>query len=472
MVNEKIKHNAAHLQHELDWLEKLVEFRIYKDFGSLKARDVKNGEQENENLLRCQNNYDHISDIRELRTEYGEAADSDYLDLVREMGLSFEERALLVMAFATHLRPAIFDVFLCTNSGTGKSFTQFGGITGKTHTGFLPTGETFLYLLAGNDLEKRLHLLRLFDSSHPFIKKKIVTLEGAQENEPHLSGAIVLSRDILELCISGEKHKPVFGNNFPAKPVSTGMDWNDLVLNGNTLTQINDLRIWLRHHETMMVELGLAKKVKPGYKVLFHGPPGTGKTLTACLLGKETGKEVYRIDLSMVVSKYIGETEKNLAKVFDKAEHSNWILFFDEADALFGSRSKVESSHDRYANQEVSYLLQRIEDYNGLVILASNLKNNIDHAFLRRFQGIVYFPPPKADERHRLWQNSFPEQILLDGGISLQQVSREYELTGAHIINIVSHCTLNALANGNNEVTLKMLKDGISRELAKEGRTL
>jgi SpoVK/Ycf46/Vps4 family AAA+-type ATPase len=221
-----------------------------------------------------------------------------------------------------------------------------------------------------------------------------------------------------------------------------------------------------------MDELEMRKKVKPGYKVLFHGPPGTGKTLTACLLGKETGKDVYRVDLSMVVSKYIGETEKNLAKVFDKAEHSGWILFFDEADALFGSRTKVESSHDRYANQEVSYLLQRIEDYSGLVILASNLKNNIDHAFLRRFQSIVYFPSPKADERFLLWQKSFPEKILLNGGISLQQVSRDYELTGAHIINIVSHCTLNALANGTREITMKMLKDGIARELGKEGRTL
>ena len=136
----------------------------------------------------------------------------------------------------------------------------------------------------------------------------------------------------------------------------------------------------------------MKKVLKPGFKALFHGLPGTGKTLTAMLIGKKTGLDIYRVDLSQMVSKYIGETEKNLAKVFDKAEHKNWILFFDEGDALFGKRTNTKDAHDRYANQQVSYLLQRIEEYDGLVILATNLKNNIDDAFLRRFQSIIHFP--------------------------------------------------------------------------------
>ena len=130
----------------------------------------------------------------------------------------------------------------------------------------------------------------------------------------------------------------------------------------------------------------MRKRVKPGYRALFHGPPGTGKTLTATLLGKHTGRPVFRIDLSRVVSKYIGETEKNLSRLFDKAEHKDWILFFDEADALFGKRTEIRDAHDKYANQEVAYLLQRIESYAGLVILATNQRGNIDEAFLRRFQ--------------------------------------------------------------------------------------
>jgi hypothetical protein len=460
MSKEKIKENALHLQCDLDWLETLLEYRIFEHFGDKEKRE--------ESATRF-TGVEKITDICAPVFRNGRSA---YTGFLEEHSLSFDERALLVLALAPHLSPALLDVFKLQNKQLGKTFTEFGGIQGKIHSGFLPTAETFLFLIAGDDLEKRMELMALFDSTHFFVKRKWIMLEGGQDNEPHLSGAIVLSRDLLELFTTGEKHKPVFGNNFPAKTVTTEMEWNDLVLGMGTLSQINDLRTWLKHNETMMRELGMKKKVKPGYKVLFHGPPGTGKTLTACLLGKETGKEVYRIDLSMVVSKYIGETEKNLAKVFDKAEYSNWILFFDEADALFGARTKVDSSHDRYANQEVSYLLQRIEDYSGLVVLASNFKNNIDHAFLRRFQSIVHFPPPKAEERQKLWKKSFPEQLLLEGGISLQQISKDYELTGAHIMNIISHCTLNALANGDRQVTLRMLKESISRELSKEGRTL
>jgi SpoVK/Ycf46/Vps4 family AAA+-type ATPase len=127
-------------------------------------------------------------------------------------------------------------------------------------------------------------------------------------------------------------------------------------------------------------------------KILFIGEPGTGKKTLASLIGQQSGKEVYRIDLSMIVSKYIGETEKNLELVFAKAENKGWILFFDEADALFGKRTNVKDAHDKYANQEVAYLLQRIEDYNGLVIVATNMKHNIDDAFTRRFQTIIRFP--------------------------------------------------------------------------------
>jgi SpoVK/Ycf46/Vps4 family AAA+-type ATPase len=127
-------------------------------------------------------------------------------------------------------------------------------------------------------------------------------------------------------------------------------------------------------------------------KILFIGEPGTGKKTMASLFAQQLNKEIYRIDLSMVVSKYIGETEKNLKKIFDAAAHKNWILFFDEAEALFGKRTNVSDAHDKYANQEISYLLQRIEDYNGIVILATNMKSNIDKAFTRRFNSIIHFP--------------------------------------------------------------------------------
>jgi len=160
-----------------------------------------------------------------------------------------------------------------------------------------------------------------------------------------------------------------------------------------TISSLNDDRLQSLHHHASTIAAQLQKSLPVKNKgILFIGAPGTGKKILASLIGQQSGKEVYRIDLSMVVSKYIGETEKNLSKIFDAAEHKNWILFFDEADALFGKRTNVRDAHDKYANQEVAYLLQKIENYNGLVLLATNMKNNIDEAFTRRLQSIIHFP--------------------------------------------------------------------------------
>src|SRR4030095_10078926 len=190
----------------------------------------------------------------------------------------------------------------------------------------------------------------------------------------------------------------------------------------------------------------------------------------ACLLGKQCNMDVYRVDLSMMISKYIGETEKNLSKIFDAAEHKNWILFFDEAEALFGKRTGVSDAHDRFANQEVSYLLQRIEDFNGVVILASNLKSNIDEAFTRRFQSVIYFPVPAPEQRFQLWTNAFPEVAGIDEKINLRQIALKYELTGGSIMNIVRYSSLMTLKRNENVIMLNDIEQGIKREYLKEGK--
>ena len=219
-----------------------------------------------------------------------------------------------------------------------------------------------------------------------------------------------------------------------------------------------------------MDDWGMAAKLRPGYRSLFYGPPGTGKTMTACLLGKSTGRDVYRVDISLVMSKYIGETEKNLARVFDQAEHKGWILFFDEADALFGKRSETRDAHDRYANQEVSFLLQRIETFDGIAILASNLRENIDDAFARRFESIIYFPMPRPEERLRLWRRGFSPKARLDGAVDLEKIAREHVLSGGAIMNVIRYVSLETLGNGSDFVTLDTLLHGIRHELAKEER--
>ncbi len=160
---------------------------------------------------------------------------------------------------------------------------------------------------------------------------------------------------------------------------------------------LKDIRTWLlQEFATFAGSRSIKPTAKPGYRVLFDGDAASDKIETVEMLGKEFNKEVHRVDLSQVVSKYIGETEKNLDAVFEKATNKDWILFFDEADALFGKRTDVKDSHDRYANQEVSYLLQRIEDHPGLSILATNLKGNIDKAFTRRFQTVLQFPEARS----------------------------------------------------------------------------
>jgi SpoVK/Ycf46/Vps4 family AAA+-type ATPase len=219
-----------------------------------------------------------------------------------------------------------------------------------------------------------------------------------------------------------------------------------------------------------MNEWGLKTRLKKGYRVLFHGPPGTGKTLTANLLGNYTDRDVYKIDLSMVVSKYIGETEKNLENLFARAEAKKWILFFDEADALFGKRTGVRDAHDKYANQEVSYLLQRMEDFEGLIVLASNMKNNIDDAFIRRFNAVIRFSLPSEDDRALIWKKSFPQHIGFSDDMNIPDLVKKYELSGGNIINIVQYSCLKALENNKRQISLNDVLNGIKREMHKEGK--
>jgi SpoVK/Ycf46/Vps4 family AAA+-type ATPase len=309
-------------------------------------------------------------------------------------------------------------------------------------------------------------------SDHWFARQHLLWLEPVPTGEPVMSGRLVLEPEVVELLTLGMVSKRRFSADFHAEYIETLMDWDDLVLHPKTRQQISEIHNWITHSEALLHAWGMRKKIKPGYRALFYGPPGTGKTLTATLLGKQTGKDVFRIDLSRVVSKYIGETEKNLSKLFDKAENKNWILFFDEADALFGKRTDIRDAHDKYANQEIAYLLQRIENYNGLVILASNQRGNIDEAFTRRFQAMVNFPMPNVAERQELWQKTMPPQIDLAADIDWRQVAARYELSGAGILNVTHFCAIEILADQAPCLDLKRLEAAIRREYIKEGKVV
>ncbi len=211
--------------------------------------------------------------------------------------------------------------------------------------------------------------------------------------------------------------------------LSTDLSWADLVLGKAALKKIEAIKNWLKQNANE----GVNTTSKTGCRIFLSGQSNLSKTLTTELLGKQFRKAVYKIDLSKVVSKYIGETEKNLEQIFAKADDKNWILFFDEADALFGKRSNVKDAHDRYANAEVNYLLQRMEEYSGLAILASNVKGNIDEAFIRRFNFIINFPVPTPAERLKLWQKAFTESVTLADDVDLLFVAKKYLLSRGNI---------------------------------------
>jgi hypothetical protein len=397
---------------------------------------------------------------------------SDYAQLVQECHLGWRERLLLVLALVPHLRPQALDMLFLRNRNLDRGFTEFGGWKGRTHGGFLPTCETAAFLLAGNDLGKRFAALALFEPGHELLRRGILRVEHDAPGEPLLSASLTIAPEYLHRLTTGVRHKPDYDVSFPAKLITTRLAWNDLVLGRGVLDEIAGIRTWAAHGNALLGEWQLEKSIKPGYRSLFYGPPGTGKTLTATLLGQSAQADVYRIDLSMVVSKYIGETEKNLANVFDQAEHRRWILFFDEADALFGKRTTASSSNDRHANQEVAYLLQRVEDFPGIVILATNLKANIDDAFARRFQSLVYFPMPDAGQRLRLWQGMLTHTGRLAPEVDLQQLAQDHELSGGAIANVVRYGAIGALQAGREAIGMADLRKGIAKELRKEGRTV
>ncbi len=376
-----------------------------------------------------------------------------------------------MLALVPHISPDFFESIIREQLPGGGDFAEFGGVKATNHRSMLPTGETAQFVIAGTSIEDRLNVHFYFSEDHFFFRESILWLEPVKEGEPVMSGRIILAQDVVDKILLGRESAPRFGLDFPAKRITTLMNWDDLVLPNRTTQQINDIIVWLTYHHQLSADENLKRKIKPGYRVLFYGPSGTGKTLTAGLIGKQFHKEVYRIDLSQVVSKYIGETEKNLESVFKRAESKDWVLFFDEADALFGKRTNVQSSHDKYANQEISYLLQRVEDYPGLMILASNFRHNLDDAFVRRFHAVIHFPVPNAQERYALWQKSLPDSLSLSSTVDLYHVAEKYELTGASIINAVQFAVLQCFSRNQLQLQQTDILDGIRKELMKEEKS-
>ncbi|HVE82800.1 MAG TPA: ATP-binding protein [Myxococcales bacterium] len=276
----------------------------------------------------------------------------------------------------------------------------------------------------------------------------------------------ITTADLDEACrITGTRRMGAL-----ARKLATRQRWEDLVLPPGARGQLQDLCNEARHRHQVLGDWGFDAKLPlgRGLSALFTGAPGTGKTMAASVIAADLGLDLYRVDLSQVVSKYIGETEKNLGQVFDDAEATHAILYFDEADALFGKRSEVRDAHDRYANVEVGYLLQRMEEFDGTAILATNLRQNLDEAFARRMRFVVEFPVPDEEQRRRLWQVTFPSHAPLSPDLDFDFLAREVRLSGGHIRNIGLASAFYAAADGGR-IQMEHLLRATRREYEKLG---
>ena len=244
-----------------------------------------------------------------------------------------------------------------------------------------------------------------------------------------------------------------------AELVVTPLGWGDLVLRDDVHERIREFLSTVKHRSTVMQDWGFADKVAYGRAVsaLFSGPPGTGKTMVATLIAKELGLELFRVDLSRVVSKWVGETEKNLGRAFDEAGNSQAVLLFDEADALFAKRTEVKSSNDRYANLEVNYLLQRLESFEGIVILTTNHQSAVDDAFRRRLRFRIDFPTPDEAERERLWRAMMPAGAPVAGDVDFKALGRRFSMAGGYIKNAVVRAAFLAAAQAGGSIDHKTL---------------
>jgi hypothetical protein len=390
-------------------------------------------------------------------------ADGAYAKFVTDNFLNREERLLLLLSMTQFLDPDLLQQLLTEKNSYRLIQCNKTGL-------LLPTGETFLRLISGNNYETRIDAHKYLSADHLFYRKSVFDLGEVNEGVASFFGVLKLTGSFREYFLYNKYSKPRFSQEFPAHPLETDLNWDDLIINPTTSERLKEIRAFLDYGEILRKEWGLGKHFKPGYKCLFYGPSGTGKTLAATLLGKHIGREVYRVDLSTVISKYIGETSKNLNSLFNTAEDKNWILFFDEGDALFGKRVDTAQSDDKnshHTNMDIAFLLQRIESFKGLVIVASNFRKNMDDAFSRRFQSIVHFDLLNAELARKYWENNLPSKVKLAQGIDLDIIVKRHNLSPAAIINVINRVSLQTIRKNGAEISITDLELCIKDELYK-----
>ncbi len=383
----------------------------------------------------------------------------EYASLIKKHNFNNEERLLLALAMCNHFDPRTLNGFMETPQLQMVSRV----LKSENALSISPTAETFFFLVAGENSGAYLSFHKYFSTDHPFYHDSILDLSDSPAGISKFDGALNVPVSYRELLLYNKYQPPRFSSEFPAHLLSTKLDWTDLVLQPTTQNALNEMKNRLVHEadvrawKTATGKLG--DHMRPGMRVLLYGASGQGKTFTTALLGKLLNREVYRIDLSAIISKYVGETSKNLRNLFDTAERKDWIIFIDEGDALLGMRADLSSSQSSTAqsnNHDVAYILQRIETFDGIIIVATNLANNIDAAFERRFEGRILYQALNAENQWKVWNNVWPVKLKMEEGAKIDALLAEHTLSPASIVNVVQRIAI-MMAEQNQEVVSKEL---------------
>ena len=387
---------------------------------------------------------------------------SPYEIIVNKLATDHTGRILLATAMAASFKPQLFEVLRNSRNPKGDLPIIVGGQFDRSKSLFYPTFQTALFLLAGNDEAAWHEYAAALSQEHPLLEEQII-YQGQQQlhlettYQHHLQAVIEIDESYYNYFLNGQKPRLDHGKYFPAQLHESKLTRKDIVLDEEVALTLEPISDYLTALKNGFYDLE-SHNFNKGFIAMFHGSPGTGKTLLAGILANEHGIDMYKVNLSEVVSKYIGETEKNLEALFNRLQGKNCMLFFDEADSLFGKRSEVNDAHDRFANQEVSYLLQRIEQFDGLCILATNFQNNLDEAFRRRIDVMVNMIRPKEEQRKMLWHQFMPKGLSFVNENLVEYLTNEYGYTGANIRNVIKQVARKAHNTGTTVITFTMLK--------------
>ncbi|OJJ19394.1 hypothetical protein BKI52_21530 [marine bacterium AO1-C] len=476
MISEK-QQNHDILEEELTWFREIVSRRLDEPTGKIP--------------------FDVIPSkiVREL------IGSTHYEKVVHRLKLDKKDRVLLLLALARALDDeSLFNLkdilSLKLNFENGEDANNMddviwakrlagGHLHQETQT-FIPTLKTLLFLLCGSNRIAQQEALLHFHTRHPLFLEGIIEMhplgsvqQGDRVVQDWINHQIFLNPSYLRYFLGGPVPQPEDDLRLPIRVLDSGLSLDDLILPDKVYSQLQPAMHFVQAGQAFFQEEGIRNKFREGFVMLLYGPPGTGKTLTASALGNSLGIKTYQLEIAQVVSKYIGETSQNMEKVFAELERAiQWlegqmcILFIDEADAVMGKRSKVKDSKDRYANMDVSFLLQRLEKFPGLLILATNYERNMDEAFGRRIQTYLHIPLPNEDQRVQLWRNILPKNFGYSSPNLPGILAQHFALTGGHIQNILKQACLHAASDETKELEFnRHLEPYIKSEYMKKNQT-